>query len=53
MDESLTNNRKPQKRYVMLIEDELVKNLSTATSQTEFAEYGLSQVSSTFEKFVC
>lgn len=37
----------------MLIEEDMTLNLSTASSQTEFAEYGLSQVSSTFEKFVC
>lgn len=37
----------------MLIEEDCNKNMIRADSQTEFAEFGLQQVTSNFEKFVC
>ena len=37
----------------MLIEEDPLRNQVRADAQTEFADYGLQQVTSTFEKFVC
>jgi predicted PurR-regulated permease PerM len=53
LQQSLTNKKKAQKRYVMLIEEDMTRNLSRVSSQTEYAEFGLQQVTSTFERFVC